>query len=93
MTWAPAPLVAVELDRDEREDLEEGELCSSGLMCLALRIGNYPAPVSWHLEADPLSGHDRARDAYAWRFDGDPLGGLYCEDCTVEIERIENEGR
>lgn len=87
------PLVSVELTREELEGMEEGERCSSGLMCAGLRLGNYPAFVGWYLEADRDTGHDVPRHAYGWTFKGDPLGGAYCEDCVLEIERLDKEYR
>ena len=83
-------LSAVELDRTELEEMEEGTFCSAGLMCLALTTLNYPAHVGWYLDVDD-NGYDRARIAYAWRFEGDPLGGVYCEDCTIDIEEAVEE--
>jgi hypothetical protein len=81
------PLVSHELTHADIAELEEDTYCSAGLMCAGLRIGNYPAQVGWYLEAD-YNGYDHARTAYSWRFDGDPLGGIYCEDCVLEIEAM-----
>jgi hypothetical protein len=78
-------LKAIELTQGERHELEEGTHCSSGLMCRGLAVGNYPAHVGWYLDVNE-NGYDVGRDAYAWRFENDPLRGVYCEDCTLTIE-------
>lgn len=81
------PLASVEVTRDEMEAMEEGTFCSSGLSCLGLTDLNYPAHVGPFLAYDADTGIESFREGCGWRFDGDPLGGVYCEDCTIEIEQ------
>lgn len=86
------PLTAIQLTREEMEKMEEGVRCSAGLMCLGLMIGNLPAHVGWYLEANE-DGYDVARYSYGWTFQADPDHGIYCEDCTIQIEEMDREFR
>ena len=76
---------AIELTSDERAELEEGSFCAAGLRCVGLTDLNYPAHVGYYLEENE-DGYEVGREAYGWRFPGDPLQGVYCEDCTIELE-------
>lgn len=84
-----ARLISHELTHDERAELEEGTRCSAGLRCVGLTIGNLPAHVGWYLDVSEQTGGDIARWSYGWRFDGHP--GIYCEDCTLQIEADDAE--
>ena len=84
-------LKSIELTNRELEFLEEDQRCSSNLMCVGLTSQNLPAQVGWYLTESPLNGHDVPRMAYAWRFEGQD--GVYCEDCTIEIERLDQDIR
>jgi len=84
-------LKSIELTNRELEFLEEDDRCSSHLMCVGLTNQNLPAQVGWYLTEDPNTGHDVPRTAYTWRFEG--FDGVYCEDCTIEIERLDADIR
>ena len=61
-------------------------VCSRGLHCAGLRIGDRPQPVGFYLDGD-----DIGRSALTFTFEGGSNEFLFCEDCAYEIERLETD--